>query len=205
MLPFLLCPPSLLQAPPEAPARAPEPAWWKDRGCPRLHRLGDQRYTVEGVNYLEESFFVDARALHRLLGPAPTPAALHRALLKGRVWMGCQLRMRVAVGASKRRALLTKFLKLNWKGATFDARRPDIQAFLDFNGRILNEEEEISYLFGPGDRLYVRYTGGDSRMFQGAELVGAFRRLEFGDDPENPGEVWGMVTALAARLDQLQP
>lgn len=178
-----------------------EAPWWRRQGAPAMVPFGSTCFQLEGVaQFVEQAYFVDAVALRAKLGPHPAPGAIYRALVEGQVWAGCRLRMVVGVGAAKRRALLTRALGRAWGGGGFQPDRPDVQAFLDFNGRLLNPEETFEYLFSPAHVLHVRYQGGDFKTFRTLDLVKAFRRIEFSDDPENPDLLLGMARDLAARL-----
>ncbi len=181
--------------------REPAP-WWRKQGAPVLVPLGHTSFQLEGVpHFVDQAYFLDAGSLRAKLGPHPAPGAVYRAIQEGQVWVGCRLRMVVGVGAAKRRFLLGRALAAAWQSPGFDVNRPDIQAFLDFNGRLLNPEETYEYLFSPTNVLHVRYQGGDFKTFRSPELVKAFRRIEFSDDPENPDVVLGMARDFAARMD----
>ncbi len=185
---------SVPQSGPGAPA--PE---WRAKGAPRLSWMGDAQFLRQGVPYVEESYFVDLRGLRQQAGAASSALGLQAAMLSGKVWLGCRLRILVAISAAKRRAFLTENLRIHWPGKDFPSERADVQEFLDFNGRLLNEQDTYDYLFAPSGALHIRYAGGPTRTFTSPELVGAFRRVEFSDDPENPGLLAAMILKLAKR------
>lgn len=172
---------------------------WIPKGAPKLSLLGETQFRRQGVPYVEQAYFVDAVALRKHVGPEAAGPELQAAMLEGKAWLACRIRILVSISAAKRREFLLTNLKAHWVGKPFSPDRPDVREFLAFNGRLLNEQDTYDYLFAPSGALHIHYPGGPTRTFTSPELVGAFRRVEFSDDPENPDVLAAMSRELAKR------
>ncbi len=181
--------------------KLPEATWWKHQGCPRLERLGATQFLRKGFPYVEQSYFVDEAGLRKQVAKGSPGPVIHAALREGPgLWLGCRMRMLASIGAARRRAFLAASLQRCWPDGSFSLDRPEVQAFLTENGRLLNEQETFDYLFSPHGALYIRYGSGEIRKYTHPELVRAMRRLEFEDDVENPDALAGMAREWAKRF-----
>ncbi len=177
----------------------PPPAWWLTQGAPLLQQVQDDIITRRNAPYLHERTYLDlASYRRRMQAKGGDPLAPPR---EGQVWVGIRDRFLVSVGASARREILARSLRLAWRGAAPVDADPEVKAFLDFSGRTLEEGDTVEYLYAPNGTFWVRYNAETPRTFRHAPLYRAMLGVEFGEDPDNPHS----LDALAKALRDLVP
>ncbi|MBI3130865.1 MAG: hypothetical protein HYZ13_05865 [Acidobacteria bacterium] len=136
--------------------------------------------TMREESYLEVEYGVDIQALRKLKG-APSQDRGSWALAQvaeGRVASSIRVKALVDTSASRRRSILEGLLKQWWPTPDFRSDDPEVQAFLDFSGRILNMQDAFEYRFSKG-RVWVRYKEEGWREFTTPRLCLAVLRFNY--------------------------
>lgn len=139
-----------------------------------------------GEPYMEVKFGVDIQRLRKLPGaPAQGRGAWAlQQVLAGRVPSSLRIKALVDTSALRRRGILEDLLRRNWTQGPFRPGDPEVKAFLDFSGRLLNLGEAFEYRFQDG-RVWVRYQEEEWHAFKTPGLCGAVLRYNFTEELAN--------------------
>lgn len=130
------------------------------------------------VPYLEVQYGVDLGQLRKLKGmPEQGRGAWALAqIAAGRVASSFHVKALADTSAATRRAILEDLLRQGWEGEPFDPARPEVAAFLDHSGRLLNQGDTFEYRCEP-EAVWVRYQTEPWRIFRAPKLRQAVLRL----------------------------
>ncbi len=173
---------------------------WAQHATPSLCPVVKGWVAHDGVLYLKSSFQVDRRAL----GPGPKGGskgawALAR-VREGSVQSLARFEALISVSEARRRAILEHQLIDNWPGRGYSPVRQDIQAFLEFGSRMLNEGDSFEYHFLSSRHFWMRFGEGEWHAFQGEELTGAMLSVIYRPCPANQEAVASLEKGLGDLL-----
>lgn len=151
--------------------------------------------------YLEVEYGVDLQALRKLKGaPARDRGAWALAqVAAGRVPSSIRVKALLDTSAARRRSILESLLKQWWPGPDFHPDLPEVQAFLDFSGRLLNTQDTFEYRFRAG-QVWVRYKEEDWRRFTAPKLCRAVLGFNYKVVPANREAMKAYEIALGDNL-----
>lgn len=194
MLPAL---PLLLLLAPDKPAL--HPARIHPQGAPVLQACVTVTYLQKGERYVQETYYVDAAGLRAAAAGRPGRPLLD-LLRTGEVASATRMTFLVDISKAKRRELLERTLPSVWPVPGFSLDLPDVRAFLAWQGRSLNQGDQLEYAFHKGGGMSIRFGRGPARRFESRDLSQALRTIEFTDDAETPGAMAKVEAALQALL-----
>jgi hypothetical protein len=188
-------PPLLLLA---ARLRAQEVEPLNPKGGPALRPVTTVTYLEKGARYVQETYFVDAPGLRAAI--KKHPGAALDALRGGLVWSGVRMTFLVDISKTKRRELVQRNLRDSWPKDAPPLAPADLKAYLDWQGRSLNQGDEVEYAFSPGVAMTIRFGKGPAKRFTTPDLARYLRIVEYSDDDETPGTMAKLEAALQALL-----
>jgi hypothetical protein len=167
---------------------------------PSLCPVGKGWIAREGFLYLKSSFQVDLRAL----GTGPKRGskgawALAR-MREGSVQSLAQFQAMVSISEARRRTILKRQLIENWPRTVDLATRPDVQAFLEFGSRVLNEGDTFEYHFLSPRMFWMRFGDGEWRPFHGEDLTGAMLNVIYRPNATNQEALASLEKSLGDLL-----
>lgn len=139
-----------------------------------------------GDPYMEIKFGVDIQRLRKLPGvPAQGKGAWAlQQVVAGKVPSSLRIKALVDTSALRRRGILEDLLRRNWTQGSFRPEDPEVKAFLDFSGRLLNLGESFEYRFQDG-RVWVRYQEEEWHAFKTPGLCSAVLKYNFSEEAAN--------------------
>ncbi|HJW31866.1 MAG TPA: hypothetical protein VJ505_00735 [Holophagaceae bacterium] len=142
--------------------------------------------TMKSEIYLEVEYGVDLPALRKIKGVPDRDRGAWGLVqvASGRVPSSIRVKALVDTSAASRRAILENLLRQWWPAQNFRPDLPEVQAFLDFSGRILNMQDAFEYRFAEG-QVWVRYKDEDWRRFTAQNLCQAILRFNYQVGPAN--------------------